>query len=78
MKSQKYAARPDSAYEFIVSTTVIFHVDMRYRVQPVEEVGRPRQEPKIQTSTRCQGRTRSEAVVQDIGMQEDVFPSQMG
>lgn len=77
VKSQKYAACTDSAYAFILSITVIFHVDMRYSVQSVEETGGPRQEPKIQASTWFQERTHSEAVVQDIGMHEDVFPYQM-
>lgn len=73
-----YAACIDSAYMFTLSITVIFHVDMRYSVQSVEETGRSRQEPKIQASTWCQERMYSKAVVQDVGMQEDVFCYQMG
>lgn len=65
-----------------IKQTVIFLVDLRYSIQSVEETGRPRQEPKIQPSTWWQERMHSEAVVhtyvQDIGMQEDVFPYQMG
>lgn len=63
VKSQKYAACTDSAYVFILSITVTFHVDLRYSIQSVEETGRPRQEPKIQASTWWQERMHSEAVV---------------
>lgn len=59
---------------FILSITVIFHADMRFSVQSVEEAGRPRQEPKIQASPWCQERADSEAAAQDVGVQEDVFP----
>lgn len=53
---------------------MIFHADMRFSVQSVEEAGRPRQEPKIQASPWCQERADSEAAAQDVGVQEDVFP----
>lgn len=74
VKKQKYAACTDFACVFILSITGIFHVDVRFSVQSVEEAGRPRQEPKIQASTGCQKRMNSKAAARDVGMQEDVFP----